>query len=159
MKHIRKFNESLDDDLFKSLQLLQKRLEDLNLDINRVDKETLKGRINAMTKQVERLIEIHFSGSDNLKKTNEEFVDSSGYQSHWMKFSKWLSEKDFELYDGYEDLRDKFMKVSSNSNLTVEDKATEITNYLDEKWGVYDEYMEICDYLEALFMFQKRINN
>jgi len=69
-----------------------------------------------------------------------------------MKFSKWLSEKDFELYDGYEYLRDKFMKVSSNSNLTVEDKATEITNYLDEKWGVYDGYMEIYSYLESLFM-------
>ena len=156
MKHLRKFNESLDDnelvDLIKSLELLQKRLEGLNLDLDKIGhlhrytKETLKGRINAMTKQVERLID------KNLKRTNEEFVDSSEYQSHWMKFSKWLREKDFELYDGYEDLRDKFMKASSNSNLTVEDKATEITNYLDEKWGVYDGYMEIYSYLESLFM-------
>ena len=37
--------------------LLHKRLEGLNLDIDKTDKETLKGRITAMTKQVERIIE------------------------------------------------------------------------------------------------------
>ena len=51
------FNESLDDDTLKSLMLLQKRLEGLNLDIDKTDKETLKGRITAMTKQVEIIIE------------------------------------------------------------------------------------------------------
>ena len=57
MKNLKKFNESLDDDTIKSLTLLEKRLKGLNLDIDKTDKETLKGRINAMTKQVERLIE------------------------------------------------------------------------------------------------------
>ena len=57
MKNFNSFNESLDDDTLKSLMLLQKRLEGLNLDIDKTDKESLKGRITAMTKQVERLIE------------------------------------------------------------------------------------------------------
>lgn len=57
MKNFKSFNESLDDDTLKSLMLLQKRLEGLNLDIDKTDKETLKGRITAMTKQVERIIE------------------------------------------------------------------------------------------------------
>ena len=57
MKNFKSFNESLDDDTLKSLMLLQKRLEGLNLDIDKTDKESLKGRITAMTKQVERLIE------------------------------------------------------------------------------------------------------
>lgn len=57
MKSFKSFNESLDDDTLKSLMLLQKRLEGLNLDIDKTDKETLKGRITVMTKQVERLIE------------------------------------------------------------------------------------------------------
>lgn len=57
MKDFKSFNESLDDDTLKSLMLLKKRLESLNLDIDKADKEALKRRINAMTKQVERLIE------------------------------------------------------------------------------------------------------
>ena len=60
--------------------------------------------------------------------------------------------QDFELYDGYEDLRDKFMKVSNDDNLSTEDKATQITDYLDEKWGISYRYMEIYNYLESLFM-------
>ena len=57
MKSFKKFNESLDDDTLKSLMLLKKRLEGLNLDIDKTDKESLKARITAMTKQVERLID------------------------------------------------------------------------------------------------------
>ena len=57
MKDFKSFNESLEDDTLKSLMLLQKRLEGLSLDIDKADKESLKGRITAMTKQVERLIE------------------------------------------------------------------------------------------------------
>ena len=85
------------------------------------------------------------------KKFNEEF-DSSGYESHWVKFDQWLSEKDFDLYDGREDLYNKFIEVANDDNLASEEKAGQITDYLDEKWGVYDGYMEIYDYLESLFM-------
>ena len=81
----------------------------------------------------------------------EEF-DSSGYESHWDKFSKWLSSKDFELYDGAEDLKSKFLEIANDDNLAVEEKSNEISAYLDEKWGLYDGYMEVVDYLESLFM-------
>jgi|688.fasta_scaffold1246761_1 hypothetical protein len=90
-------------------------------------------------------------GLNHLKRFNEEF-DSSGYQSHWTKFAQWLWEKDFELYGGGEDLHNKFMEVSNDDNLSSEDKASQITNYLDEKWGVYDGYMSVYNYLESLFM-------
>ena len=86
-----------------------------------------------------------------LKKFNEEF-DSNGYESHWVKFEQWLSEKDFELYDGREDLYDKFMEVANDDNLASEEKAGQITDYLEEKWGTHGGYMEIYDYLESLFM-------
>lgn len=80
----------------------------------------------------------------------EEF-DRDGYQSHWDKFSKWLSDKDFELYDGYEDLKSKFLEVA-NGDLSVEEKADEITSYLEDKWGLYGGYQETWDYLDQLFM-------
>ena len=60
MKDFKSFKESLDDDKLKSLMLLKKRLEGLNLDIDKTDKESLKGRITAMTKQVERLIDKNY---------------------------------------------------------------------------------------------------
>jgi hypothetical protein len=81
----------------------------------------------------------------------EEF-DSQGYESHWDKFEQWLSQKDFDLYDGLEDLKSKFMEVANDDNLAVEEKSNEIAAYLDEKWGLYDVYMDVVDYLESLFM-------
>ena len=81
----------------------------------------------------------------------EEF-DSQGYKSHWDKFHQWLSQKDFDLYDGLEDLKSKFMEVANDDSLAVEDKSNEIAAYLDEKWGLYDGYMDVVDYLESLFM-------
>jgi len=81
----------------------------------------------------------------------EEF-DRDGYQSHWAKFTQWLSDKDFELYDGQEDLKNKFLEVANNDDLGVEEKADEITSYLEDKWGLYDGYQDTWDYLDKLFM-------
>ena len=81
----------------------------------------------------------------------EEF-DSQGYESHWDKFQQWLSQKDFDLYNGLEDLKSKFMEVANDDSLAVEEKSNEIAAYLDEKWGLYDGYMDVVDYLEKLFM-------
>ena len=81
----------------------------------------------------------------------EEF-DSQGYESHWDKFHQWLSQKDFDLYDGLEDLKSKFMEIANDDSLAVEEKSNEIAAYLDEKWGLYDGYMDVVDYLESLFM-------
>jgi hypothetical protein len=81
----------------------------------------------------------------------EEF-DKDSYQSHWSKFLDWLNQKDFDLYDGQQDLHDKFIEIVSNENLSVEEKSHEIAAYLDEKWGLYDGYMEAIDFLEELLM-------
>ena len=80
----------------------------------------------------------------------EEF-DSQGYESHWDKFEQWLSQKDFDLYDGLEDLKSKFIEVA-NDGKSVEHKSNEIAFYMGEKWGLYDGYMDVVDYLEALLM-------
>ena len=81
----------------------------------------------------------------------EEF-DSQGYESHWDKFQQWLSQKDFDLYDGLEDLKSKFLEIANDDSLAVEEKSNEIAAYLDEKLGLYDGYMDVVDYLESLFM-------
>ncbi len=81
----------------------------------------------------------------------EEF-DRDGYQSHWVKFNQWLSDKDFDLYDGHEDLKNKFLEVANNDELGVEDKADDITSYLEDKWGLHGGYQETWDYLDKLFM-------
>jgi hypothetical protein len=91
-------------------------------------------------------------------KIYEEF-DSQGYESHWDKFQQWLSQKDFDLYDGLEDLKSKFMEVANDDSLAVEDKSNEIAAYLDEKWGLYDGYMDVVDYLESLFMDEDEYND
>ena len=81
----------------------------------------------------------------------EEF-DSQGYESHWDKFQQWLSQKDFDLYGGLEDLKSKFLEIANDDSLAVEEKSNEIAAYLDEKCGLYDGYMDVVDYLESLFM-------
>ena len=89
----------------------------------------------------------------NMKylKIYEEF-DRDGYESHWNKFSQWLSEKDFDLYDGEEDLKNNFLKIVNNDEDVVEEKAEKIVSYMDMKWGVNDGYSEIVRYLESLLM-------
>jgi hypothetical protein len=81
----------------------------------------------------------------------EEF-DIDGYKSHWDKFKSFLQEKDFELYDGEEDLYNKFMEIANDDNYSSEEKADHICSYLEDKWGLHDGYTETWDYLEALFM-------
>lgn len=84
-------------------------------------------------------------------KIYEEF-DKDGYQSHWEKFSNWLNEKDFDLYDGIEDVKSNFIKIANNDNLSSEEKAEKITAYIDMKLGLYDGYSEVVEYLSSLFM-------
>jgi hypothetical protein len=81
----------------------------------------------------------------------EEF-DRDGYKSHWDKFKKFLSQKDFELYDGESDLHNKFIDIANNNDLSVEEKSDEICGYLEDKWGLDNGYQEIWDYLDSLFM-------
>ena len=72
----------------------------------------------------------------------EEFGSGSEMRQ-WAKLGSYLARRDFEIYDGYDDLKKKFYDVVGNDSLSVEEKSTEITNYLDEKWGLYGGYEEV----------------
>ena len=77
----------------------------------------------------------------------------------WVKFEKWLSEKDFELYDGREDLHKKFIEVASSDEISYEEKSTEIVGYLEDKWGLYDGYEQTRNYLDFLFLEENNLEN
>jgi hypothetical protein len=72
----------------------------------------------------------------------EEFGAGSEMKQ-WAKLGSYLARRDFEIYDGYDDLKKKFYDVVGNDSLSVEEKSTEIANYLDEKWGLYGGYEEV----------------
>jgi hypothetical protein len=60
-KHIQSFNEHQENlnisDVIQSLSLLKGRIQSLQLDVERIDKETMEGRLKAMYNQVERLLD------------------------------------------------------------------------------------------------------
>jgi hypothetical protein len=59
--HIQSFNEHQENlnisDVIQSLSLLKGRIQSLQLDAERIDKETMEGRLKAMYNQVERLLD------------------------------------------------------------------------------------------------------
>ena len=60
-KHIQSFNEHQENlnisDVIQSLSLLKGRIQSLQLDVERINKETMEGRLKAMYNQVERLLD------------------------------------------------------------------------------------------------------
>ena len=60
-KHIQSFNEHQENlnisDVIQTLSLLKGRIQSLQLDVERIDKETMEGRLKAMYNQVERLLD------------------------------------------------------------------------------------------------------
>jgi len=60
-KHIQSFNERQENlnisDVRQSLSLLKGRIQSLQLDIKKIDSETVEGRLKAMYNQVERLLD------------------------------------------------------------------------------------------------------
>jgi hypothetical protein len=123
------------DDIGNSSEIKKKVLDHLN-------------HVGAISTDV---YELEMENISESKFIFEEF-DRDGYKSHWDKFRSWLSEKDFDLYDGEEDLYNKFMEVANDDNFAAEEKADHICSYLEDKWGLHDGYTETWDYLEALFM-------
>lgn len=74
-------------------------------------------------------------------------------ESSLNQFVKWLHDKDFDLYDGLEDIKNYFLEVTSGE-FSVEEKSAKIAAYIDDNWGLYDGYDEVNNYLERLF-FEK----
>ena len=171
MKHLKRFNESFNEsialDYLKDLyhiggissdayDLVKHEDEDYLMsfdklgDTSKIKKEVLNhlNNVGAISTDVYEL------EMENIFESNfilEEF-DIDGYESHWSKFKNWLSEKDFDLYDGEEDLYNKFMEIANDDNFSSEEKADHICSYLEDKWGLYDGYNDTWDYLEMLFM-------
>ena len=69
-KHIQSFNEHQENlnisDVIQSLSLLKGRIQSLQLDVERIDKETMEGRLKAMYNQVKRLLD---KLNDNMEYT------------------------------------------------------------------------------------------
>jgi hypothetical protein len=77
-------------------------------------------------------------------------TQQSEYERMYSKFIDWMSDKDFDFYDGQEDFHKKFIEISTK-DLSTEEKASEIAGFLDEKWGLHDGYSEVVDYLDKLY--------
>lgn len=171
MKYLKRFNESFNEsialDYLKDLyhiggissdayDLVKHEDEDYLIsfdklgDISKIKKEVLNhlSDVGAISTDVYELEMENISEGNFIK---EEF-DIDGYESHWSKFKNWLSEKDFDLYDGEEDLYNKFIEVANDDNFSSEEKADHICSYLEDKWGLHDGYNDTWDYLEMLFM-------
>ena len=58
IQSFREFKENLNiSDVIQSLSLLKGRIQSLQLDVERIDKETMEGRLKAMYNQVKRLLD------------------------------------------------------------------------------------------------------
>jgi hypothetical protein len=172
MKHLRKFNESkyeicqrcdLDEyPIMKSTgTCLKCRDEEIgNAEHAKLGDDDLSVDAAKWYRDIHRTIkelgEPDPQGDDYYEsyslKLFEEF-DKDGYESHWKKFVDWLTgEKDFDLYAGEEDLKKNFLKIVNNDSYSADEKAQKVAAYLDMKWGLYDGYSEVVDYLESLLM-------
>jgi hypothetical protein len=99
----------------------------------------------------ESLVKNEIKNMKNLKNFEDFKVNESlSNEDRLSDFLNWLREKDFELYDGQSDLTNEFKSVSVE-NLSPEDKANRITDFLEEKWGLHDGYLETLNYLKNLF--------
>lgn len=86
---------------------------------------------------------------DRSDKEIEEVNDPTPLR--YVRFCDWLcNEKDFDFYDGQKDFEGKWSEVA-NSQMTAADKASRLADYLDEKWGLYEGYQEVLNYLKNLF--------
>lgn len=160
MKHLKKFDSytfedfthtDMEDvkDLLEEGLTVEQIADELDFDISKVEQI-----ISSLKKSQQMFDEYKLEDLDesfNDKFILEEF-DIDGYESHWSKFKNWLSEKDFDFYDGEEELCNKFMEIANDDNFSSEEKADHICSYLEDKWGLYDGYNDTWDYLELLFM-------
>lgn len=64
---------------------------------------------------------------------------------------QYLNENDFDFYDGEDDFKRNFIETVNRPNLSDEEKTESIVGFLDEKWGLYDGYSDVYDYVLGLF--------
>lgn len=81
-----------------------------------------------------------------------EEIGENVYKKYFDKLKRFLSEKDFDLYDGEEDLHNKFMQIVNNDDFSADEKAYKLTSYLEQKWGLHGGYEEVFEFIEMLLM-------
>jgi len=63
-------------------------------------------------------------------------------------FVNWLcGEMDFDFYDGEDDFRNKFFEILKRTDIEYYQRSTKITNYLDDRWGLYDGFDDVLNFL------------
>lgn len=93
----------------------------------------------------------------HLKGFNEGFNEGFDlYQSHWIKFSEYLYQNGL-IYDN-DILFDYFSEVANDDTLSADEKALDITQFIDNDFGFNNEidwingFSDISNFLERLFM-------
>jgi len=120
--------------------------EPKKIDISKSDEENyLSPKQRKLPDALKKSIIARSKKSRKTKKVNEGLDEDLLFN----QLISWLNGNDFELYDGIEDLKEKFDEVIEG-NTNNEEKAEIITDYLEEKWGLYEGYDEVLEYLKNL---------
>ncbi len=91
---------------------------------------------------------------DDLDKSEVEdkldsLKESIDHNSNWKEFKEFLLYMDFDLYDGENQLHDKFIEIC-NTKLSPSEKSEKICSYIEDGWGLYDGYKETKTFLKNL---------
>jgi len=78
----------------------------------------------------------------DISKKDEEVI--------YNEIMNFLDQNGFDFYDGQEDFESEFKKIMGDDNLGGEEKVESIMGYLDEKWGLYDDYSIVYDFVKNL---------
>jgi len=73
------------------------------------------------------------NNNDNKKKLN--------------KLLDFLYHHGFDFYYGYDDFLNKWNEIINDIDKTAQEKSDILTNYLDEKWGLYDGWEDVYNLL------------
>jgi hypothetical protein len=76
--------------------------------------------------------------------------EEENFENLYNKFTGWLYEKGFDFYDGEEDFREEFDNIVDDTSIDKEEKAFQITRFLEDKWGLYDGWNETYEKLLEL---------
>jgi hypothetical protein len=80
------------------------------------------------------------------------FEDFSNDQKNWERLKRFLTEKNLDFHVDEKDIFDKFIEIDGDDDLSSDDKANQITDYIDKKLRLQDEYEIVLDFIEGLFM-------
>jgi hypothetical protein len=124
--------------------------EDIDKILANLSEDEINGALDMMNKLKMKKVGDNGDGTETWSIGEKMIYEALSNSDRYDKLIDFLSEKDFELYDGEGDLEDFFMSISSD-NLSPEQKAEEVTRFLEDKWGLYDGYLEVLNFLKNIF--------